>query len=157
MLHRRNVKNVFKHANERTLTTFNKHDSAIYHEEDSHNMKWTKKKIDIIFQLNVNDAFDNVSHIRLFYNIKKRKMSSKLLKWIKNFLKNKNIILIIKEYTQTKCTTNVNILQNSSFFSILYLFYNANLFKACDDVKLRFNFIEFVDNIKILTYDKFTK
>ena len=56
-----------------------------------------------------------------------------------------------------KRTTSVDISQNLSFSSILYLFYNANLFKACDDVKLRFNFIEFVDDINILTYNEFTK
>ena len=109
------------------------------------------------FNLNVNDAFDNMSYIWFLHNIKKRKMSNRLLKWIENFLKNKNITLIIEEYTQTKHTTNVDISQNSLFFPILYLFYNANLFKTCDDVKLRFNFIEFVDDINILTYNKFTK
>ena len=51
---------------------------------------------------------------------------------------------------------SVDILQNLLFFLILFLFYNANLFKACNDVKLYFNYIEFVDN-SILTYDKFTK
>ena len=116
-----------------------------------------KKKVILFFNLNISGAFDNVSHIRLFYNMKKKRMSSKLLKWIENFLKNKNITLIIEKYTQTKCTTSVNILQNSLFFSILYLFYNANLFEAYDDVKLRFNFIKFVDDINILTYNEFIK
>ena len=52
---------------------------------------------------------------------------------------------------------SVNILQNSSFFSMLYLFYNANLLKSCENVKLRFNVIEFVNNINILTYNKSTE
>jgi len=40
---------------------------------------------------------------------------------------------------------------------ILYLFYNANLLKACDNIKLRINFINFVNDINILIYEKFTK
>ena len=50
---------------------------------------------------------------------------------------------------------SVSILQNSLLFLILYLFYNANLLNTCDDIKLRFNFTEFVDDIKILMYDEF--
>ena len=109
------------------------------------------------FNLNVSDAFNNVSHIQLLHNMKKKRMSSRLLKWIKNFLKNKNITLIIEKYTQTKRITNVDISQNLSFSSILYLFYITNLLKACGDVKLRFNFIEFVDDINILMYNEYIK
>ena len=76
---------------------------------------------------------------------------------MKNFLKNKNIILIIKNHTMTKYKINVNILQNSSFFLILYLFYNANLLKSCKNVKLCFNIIEFVNDINILMYSELTK
>ena len=76
---------------------------------------------------------------------------------MKNFLKNKNTTLIIKNYTMTKYKINVNISQNSSFFSMLYLFYNANLLKSCENVKLRLNVIEFVNNINILTYNESTE
>ena len=107
--------------------------------------------------LNVSEVFDNVSHFRLFHNMKKKRILNKLLKWIKDFLKNKNIILIIEKYTQTKCRINVNISQNSSFSSILYLFYNANLLKTCKNVKLRFNVTDFVNDINILTYNEFIK
>ena len=107
--------------------------------------------------LNVSEIFDNVSHFRLFYNMKKKRISNKLLKWMKDFLKNKNITLIIEKYTQTKCWINVNISQNFSFSSILYLFYNANLLKTCKNVKLRFNVTDFVNDINILIYNEFTK
>ena len=111
----------------------------------------------LFFNLNVSDVFDNVLHIRFFHNIKKRRILKKLLNWVENFLKNKNIILIIKKYTQTKDITSVNILQNSLFFSVLYLFYNADLLNAYDDIKLYFNFIKFVNDINILMYNKFTE
>ena len=116
-----------------------------------------KKKMISFFSLNVSDAFDNVSHLRLFYNIKKKKVSNKLLKWVKNFLKNKSTTLIIEDYTMTKRKTSVNISQNSSFFSMLYLFYNADLLKSCENVRLRFSVIEFVNDINILTYNESTE
>ncbi len=40
---------------------------------------------------------------------------------------------------------------------ILYLFYNANLLKACDDIKLRTNCTDFVNDINILIYEEFIK
>ena len=72
-------------------------------------------------------------------------------------MKNKSIILIINNYTLKKRTTHVNISQNFLFFLILYLFYNADLLKICENVKLRLSLIKFVDDIDILTYNKFTK
>jgi len=57
----------------------------------------------------------------------------------------------------TKCSMNVDISQDSSLSLILYLFYNANLLKACDNIKLRTNFIDFVNDINILIYEEFTK
>ena len=109
------------------------------------------------FNLNVNEAFDNMSHFRFLHNIKKKRISDKLLKWVKDFLKNKSTTLIIKNHTMTKRKINVNILQKSSFFSMLYLFYNANLLKSCENVKLRLSVTEFVNDINILTYNESTK
>ena len=76
---------------------------------------------------------------------------------MKNFLKNKSTTLIIEDHMMTKRKINVNVSQNSSFFSMLYLFYNANLLKSYKNVKLRFNIIKFVNNINILTYNELTE
>ncbi len=56
-----------------------------------------------------------------------------------------------------KCNVNVDISQDSLLSSILYLFYNTNLLEACDDIKLKTNFTNFVNDINILTYEKFIK
>ena len=76
---------------------------------------------------------------------------------MKDFLKNKNIILIIEKYRQTKCRVSVNISQNFLFFLILYLFYNTNLLKTYENIKLRFSVTDFVNDINILIYNKFIK
>ena len=56
-----------------------------------------------------------------------------------------------------KCNVNVDISQDSLLSLILYLFYNVNLLKACDNIKLKINFINFVNDINILTYEEFIK
>ena len=76
---------------------------------------------------------------------------------MKDFLKNKNTTLIIKNYTMTKRKINVSISQNLLFFSMLYLFYNANLLKSYKNIRLRFNIIEFINNINILIYNELIK
>ena len=76
---------------------------------------------------------------------------------MKNFLKNKNTTLIIKNHMMMKRKISVNISQNSSFFSMLYLFYNVNLLKLYENIKLHFNVIEFVNDINILTYNESIK
>ena len=76
---------------------------------------------------------------------------------MKNFLKNKSTTLIIEDHTMTKRKISVNISQNLSFFLMLYLFYNANLLKSCENIKLHFNVIKFVNDINILTYNKSTE
>ncbi len=76
---------------------------------------------------------------------------------MKNFLKNQRIMITIDDYMMMKCSVNIDILQDSSLSSILYLFYNANFLKACNDIKLRTNFINFVNDINILIYKEFIK
>ncbi len=56
-----------------------------------------------------------------------------------------------------KCSMNVDILQDSLLSSILYLFYNVNLLKACDDIRLRISFTNFINNVNILIYEEFIK
>jgi hypothetical protein len=48
---------------------------------------------------------------------------------------------------------NVDISQNSSMLSILYLFYNADLLKFLKQSFRKIAIIDFVDDINILTYD----
>jgi len=98
-----------------------------------------------------------VIHDRLLHDMKKRRVFRLLLKFVKNFLKDRCIIITIDDYTMMKCSVNINISQDSLLSSILYLFYNANLLEAYDDIKLRTNFINFVNDVNILTYKKFMK
>ena len=116
-----------------------------------------KKRVASLLSLNVLKAFDNVSHIRLLHNMRKRRMLELILKWVKDFLKDRRISLTMNSYTQTERKTMISILQKSSLSFVLYLFYNANLLKMCNDVRLRISVTEFVNDINILTYSESTK
>jgi len=116
-----------------------------------------RRRIVSLLSLNEKSAFDNVMHSRLLHDMKKRKVSRLLLEFVKNFLKDQHIMITIDDYTMMKCSMNVDILQDSSLSLILYLFYNANLLEACDDIKLKTNFTNFMNDVNILTYKEFIK
>ena len=116
-----------------------------------------RRRIVSLLSLNKKSAFNNVMHSKLLHDMKKRKVSKLFFKFVKNFLKDLCIIIIIDDYIMMKCSMNVDISQDSSLSLILYLFYNANLLKACDDIKLRTNFINFMNDVNILTYKEFMK
>ncbi len=116
-----------------------------------------RRKVVLLLSLNKKNAFDNMMHSKLLHDMKKRKVSKLLLEFVKNFLKDQRITITIDDYMMMKCNMNVDISQNSSLLLILYLFYNANLLEACDDIKLRTSFTNFVNDINILIYKEFIK
>jgi len=116
-----------------------------------------RRKVILLLNLNEKNAFNNVAHSRLLHDMKKKKVLRLLLEFVKNFLRNWCITITIDDYMMMKCSMNVNILQDSLLLSISYLFYNMNLLKACDDIRLRTSFTNFINNVNILTYKKFIK
>ncbi len=117
----------------------------------------TRRRVVLLLSLNEKNAFNNVMHSKLLHDMKKRKVSRLLLKFVKNFLKDQRIMITIDDYTMMKCSMNVDISQDSSLSLILYLFYNANLLEACDNIKLRTSFTDFMNDVNILTYKEFIK
>ncbi len=117
----------------------------------------TRRRVISLLSLNEKSAFNNVMHSRLLHDMKRRKVLRLLLEFVKNFLRNRRITITINDYMMTKRSMNINILQDSSLLSILYLFYNVNLLKACDDIRLRTSFTDFINDVNILTYKEFMK
>ncbi len=117
----------------------------------------TRRRVVLLLSLNKKNAFNNMTYDRLLHDMKQRRVFRLLFEFVKNFLKDQCIIITINDYMMMKCSVNINISQDSLLLLILYLFYNANLLKACDNIKLRTNFTSFINNVNILTYKKFMK
>ncbi len=116
-----------------------------------------RRRVVSLLSLNEKNAFNNVAHSKLLHDMKKRRVFRLLLKFVKNFLRNWRITITIDDYTTMKCNININISQDFLLSSILYLFYNMNLLKACDDIRLRINFTDFINDVNILIYKEFIK
>jgi Reverse transcriptase (RNA-dependent DNA polymerase) len=112
-----------------------------------------KPRITSILSLNVAGAFDRVSHARLAHNLRKRKISETLVRWVKDFLKDRYTEIRIADFTLKKSRVDVDIPQGSPVSPILYLFYNADLLKIYENLTLRTSPIGFVNDVNLLTYN----
>jgi len=52
---------------------------------------------------------------------------------------------------------NADISQRSFISSILFLFFNASLIEKCEALRIKIEVLNFINNINILVYDRFTE
>jgi hypothetical protein len=106
-----------------------------------------------LLSMNVIEAYDHVSRERLLYNFKKRRISTWIVVWTNNFMQDKRINFIVKTIQIIMNNVNDDILQKSLMLLILYLFYNANLFKLFEQSSRKMIVIDFVNDINIFIYN----
>jgi hypothetical protein len=100
--------------------------------------------------LNVIEVFDNVFHLRLLHNLKKRRIKNIYLTWMKNFFSKQYIIFKLVDHIIDRIRTIIDVFQKSSMFSIFYVFYNANLIDWCINSQIDIIETNFIDDINIL-------
>ncbi len=115
------------------------------------------KYVIFMLSLNVVEAFDQVSHVRLLHTLKMKKMSSYIIEWTHSFLKNREMLLIFNEQMSDMHKINADILQKFLISSTLILFFNASLIKKCKALKIKIKVLDFINDINILVYDRFTE
>jgi hypothetical protein len=111
-----------------------------------------KKSITCVF-LNIKEVYDYVSIKQLLNVMKKLYLSTQTLKRVEEFMNDQSIELAFNEKKQKKKQIRIEILQESSIFSILFLIYTRFLFaKLKIDVNIATS--SFVNNIMIYTSSK---
>ncbi len=110
-----------------------------------------------MLSLNVIKAFNWVSHIKLLHMLKMKRMLSYIIKWTRSFLKNWKTLLIFNEQTSDIHEINADISQKFLISSILFLFFNVSLIEKCKALKIKIKVLDFMNDINILVYDKFTE
>jgi hypothetical protein len=111
-----------------------------------------KPRVVSILSLDVAGAFDNVSHARLVYNLRKRRVPETLVRWVEDFFRERYTEIRLGSFTLASSRVNAGIPQGSPLLLILYLFYNADLLEDCENASLRISPIGFVDDVNILIY-----
>ena len=106
--------------------------------------------------LDVSGAFDNVSHIRLLHDLRKRRVDEKMVIWIASFLSKRHTSINIDGFRSKPYQINTGIPQGSPLSPILYLFYNADLIDTCNQEKDVMP-TGYIDDVGILTWGKTTE
>ncbi len=111
-------------------------------------LSFEKKKSTTCVFLNIKEAYNYVSIKQLLNVMKKLHLSHQTLKWIEEFINNRSIELTFNEKKQDKRQIRIEILQESSISSILFLIYTRFLFAK---LKIDVNIVtsSFVNDIVI--------
>jgi len=120
---------------------------------------WDCKTKYVIFMLSldVTEAFNHVLHIRLLHTLRMRRTSNYIVDWTRSFLKDRESSLMFNEQINVMRWVDADISQRFLISSILFLFFNASLIEKCEALKIKIEILDFVDDINILIYDKFTE
>jgi len=110
-----------------------------------------------MLSLDIVKAFNQVSHVRLLHTLKMKRMSSYIIEWTCSFLENRETSLIFNEQMSNMREINADISQRFLISSILFLFFNASLIKKCEALRIKIEVLNFINDINILVYDKFTE
>lgn len=87
---------------------------------------WAAKKVATLLLLDATGVFDNVSHPRLFHNLRKRCIGGFTLDWIASFLSDRYTTLKLVDHTTGKIKTVIGLPQGSPshqfcIFSIMWI------------------------------------
>lgn len=111
---------------------------------------WLREEITTVLLLNIMRAFDNLSHMRLIHNLRKRRIDDNMINWILSFLSNCSMIISLSKFISKIFETDTGISQESLISSLFYLFYNADLMKKEKNYKtINLRYID--DVAKIIT------
>ncbi len=115
------------------------------------------KYVIFMLSLDIIKVLNQVSHVRLLHTLKMKRTSSYIIEWTCSFLKNRKTLLIFNEQTSDIREINADISQRSFISSILFLFFNASLIEKCEALKIKIEVLDFINDINILVYDRFTE
>ncbi len=108
-----------------------------------------------MLSLDIVEAFNQVSHVRLLHMLKMKRTLSYIIEWTCSFLKNRKTSLIFNEQMSDMREINADISQKFLILSILFLFFNVSLIKKCKALKIKIKVLNFVNDINILVYNRF--
>lgn len=109
---------------------------------------WSEDKVVTVLSLDVQGAFDRVSHPRLLNNLRRKGIPESLVQWTKSFLTDRRTSLTLQSWTTNEFSVTTGIPQGSPISPILYLFFNAPLLEACRQQGA--NAVGFADDITLL-------
>jgi hypothetical protein len=149
-----NASIIARHVHEMSKKSINWNDSETFHRTDSYRMKTKNESNNHSVELERNERLWHDVTCQIDSRHEKRKISNWIIDWINNFLFDRFTTFAINRKMIESFSMQIEISQNFSFFSILYLFYNIDLLEMCNKFETNTKFFEYVDDVNILIYEK---
>ena len=125
--------------------------------EQVHTIWASEGYVATLLSLDVEGAFDFVSHARLLHNMRAKGVPSSLVEWTRSFLQDRMATLVIDGKAMAKRRVNTGIPQGSPVSPILYLFFNTPLLEACERLGIKVTPMGFADDVGLLAYSRSTE
>ena len=109
-----------------------------------------------VLSLDISGAFDTVNHMRLLDNLRKKQVPLWFVRTIWSFLTDRETTIVVDGEETAPHQLLAGIPQGSPLSPILFLFYNAPLLKALNQLSPQLSAIGFADDINLLIYSKST-
>nr|GAT43545.1 predicted protein [Mycena chlorophos] len=93
---------------------------------------WRRGEVTSALFLDISQAFPTVSHERLLFNLRKRRVPKEVVRWVQSFLSDRKTTLKFDDLTSEPRDASFGIPQGSPMSPVLYLFYAADLLEICD-------------------------
>ena len=116
---------------------------------------WSRKRLAEALFMNVKEAFDHVNSDKLICRMQEMKIDDDLIDWIKFFLTDRRVKLVIDECINLKKTVNTKISQESSVSSILFLIYLSEMFTEIKKATSEIIFLFFVNDLRFIVEEEF--
>ena len=117
----------------------------------------TGQNVASVLSLDISGAYDCVIRLRMLKVLKDAGFADWIIGWVDSFLRSRFTTLMVNGKKSGWIRTEAGVPQGSSLSVILFLLYNAELFKICEDQRLRTLGIGFVDDATIMAYGPSTE
>ena len=107
--------------------------------------------------LDMAGAFDNASHKRLIHILQNKGIPTRIVQWVGSFLSDRWSSLTIDTQTSNLFPVQNSIPQGSPVSPILFLFFNEELVRSCNQSGLKVSAVRFIDDINILAWGESTE
>ena len=110
---------------------------------------WRSEKVVSVLFLDVEGAFPNAVMTRLLHNLKKRRIPTSMVRFVKSLLTNRKTIMKFDDYVSGRIDITNGIGQGDPLSMLLYILYNADLLEIPDN-ELKEDAIGYVDDIALV-------
>ena len=111
---------------------------------------WRNGGVASLLCLDVQGAFDNVSHKRLLHCLRKRKIGGAMLAWCESFLSDRHTYIQLGDHRSPRTRVRTGIAQGSPVSPIFYIFYNSDLLESCTNRTQRTQATGYIDDTSIM-------